>query len=86
MCLINTWSQVHVGKPLLHSFPVQYGLKQAELSLVSNLAIECAIRKVQQSWEDLELNGTHCLLVCADVCSLLGKIINADQYETQKLC
>jgi len=43
------------------------------LSLVSYLAIECAIRKVQQSWEELELNGTHCLLVCADDDSLQAK-------------
>jgi len=43
------------------------------LSLVSNLAIECAIRKVQQSWEGLELNGTRCPLVCADDDSLWAK-------------
>lgn len=43
------------------------------MSLIYNVAIECAIRKVQQSSEELELNGTHCLLACADDDSLQEK-------------
>lgn len=45
--------------------------------MVSNLSLECANRKVQKSWEEVELNGTH-QLVDADDDSVMIK----NKYRT----
>jgi hypothetical protein len=52
--------------------------------LLLNLASECAIRKLQENYVGLKLNGTHQLLVYGDYVNLLGD--NTDTTKkTQKL-
>jgi hypothetical protein len=59
-----------------HAFPIQNGLKQgyALSPLSSNFALAYAIRKVHEN-QGLQLNGTHQLMIYADV-NILDENIN----------
>jgi hypothetical protein len=62
------YGRVWVGKHLSGIFPIQNGLKQGDalLLLLSNLALEYTISRIQANQEGLKLLVTHQLLVNAD--------------------
>jgi hypothetical protein len=86
MCLNEIYSKVRIDKHLSHSFRIQNGLKQGDAlsSLLSTLALESAIRKIQENQVGLKLNGTHQLLAYADDVNLLGDNIDTIK-KTRKL-
>ena len=65
MCLNETYSRVRVGMNLTDMFPIRNGLKQGDVlpPLLSNFALQYAIRRVQVSQDGLKLNGTHRLVI-----------------------
>jgi hypothetical protein len=85
MYLNETYNKVNEDKYLSDTFPAQNGLKQGDAlsPLLFSLRLEFAIRKVQESQEALQLNGTHKYPVNADYISLLVENVNT---KTEKLC
>ena len=54
--------------------PVEIGLKQGDVfsPLIYNFALECAIRKVQETNLGLDMNDTHEVLAYAEDVNLIG--------------
>jgi len=76
MCLNKTYCRVRVYKYLSDMFPISYVLKQGDAlaPLLFNFALDYAIRRVQVNQDCLKFNGTHQLLVYADVNILSGSV------------
>ena len=65
------------------SFPIENGLKQGDALSPHpfNFALEYAIRKVQETWLGLDMNGTHQVLAYADDVNLIGDDIRIEKMQ-----
>jgi hypothetical protein len=81
------YSKVYIGKHLSDSFPIQNDIKEADAlsPQLFNFALEYAIRKVQENYLRLKLNGTHQPLVYADDVNILDDNIDIIKKNKQTL-
>jgi hypothetical protein len=59
MCLNETYNEVHMGKHLSHSIPIQNGLKQGDAlsPLLFNFTLNMPLgRSKKIRWTEIELN------------------------------
>jgi hypothetical protein len=83
MFLYETHSSDWEGRHLSDMFPIKNGLKQGDAlwTLLFNLVLVYAIRRVPVNQDGLKLNGTYQLLVYADDVNLLGgNVLNIKNY------
>jgi len=68
-------------------FPIRNGLKQGDAlsPLLSNFALEYAIRRVQVNQDGLKLSDTHQFLVYADGVNILGGSIHTVKEKAEAL-
>jgi hypothetical protein len=68
-------------------FPITNGLKQVNAlsPLLFNLAVECAIGRVQVTQDILKFHGTHPVLVYADVVNILGRSVHTIKKNAEAL-
>jgi hypothetical protein len=84
MCINDTYSTVWTDKLLLHTFPFQNGVKRrCFITIAFQFGTEYVIRKLQENWEGLKLNGAHQLLACADDAEVQSKNINTSNTTTE---
>jgi hypothetical protein len=87
MCLNETYRKVCIGKHFPDSFLIQNGLEQGDAlsPLLFNIALEYAIRKLQENQARLKFKGTHELLALADDMNLLGDNIDTIKKNIETL-
>jgi hypothetical protein len=88
ICLNKTYNEICIGKYLSGAFHIWNVLKQGDAlsPLLFNFAVEYTSRKVQESKQGLELNGTLQLLVDADGVDLLCESTHYRETEALVRC
>jgi hypothetical protein len=86
MCLDETYSRARVDKNLSGMFSIRNGLIQGDAlsPLLFNSVLHYGIRRVLVNQDGLKLNGTHQLLLHADV-NILGRSVHTIKKNTEAL-